>query len=76
MVTTDKEMCRLHCNIIKQHPNITILATAHNGLCLPHEWVAGIIKLKTELERMRKKTPRPWFATFSRDGKITSLKKF
>lgn len=76
LVTTDKEMCKLHFSVIKRNPKVTILATAHNGLCLPHEWVGGLIALQADLQRMFKKCPRPWFATFNRQGRITSTRDF
>jgi hypothetical protein len=33
-----------------------------------------VIKLKPKILRMYKKETRPWFATFSREGNITSFK--
>jgi hypothetical protein len=69
-------MCKLHCAEIKRNPNVTILATASNGQCLPHEWVRALIVLQGELKKMHKKDLRPWFATFNRQGRITSRRTF
>ena len=74
LVTTDKEMCKKHCATIRKCRNSTILATAHNGSCLPSEWVDGLIKLKQELEHHVANTRRPWFMFFSREGKITATR--
>jgi hypothetical protein len=74
MVTTDKEMCKKHRACIRRHRNVTILATAHNGLCLPDEWVKGIIVLREELTEMFATQRRPWFVFFSREGKITATR--
>ncbi len=76
LLTTDHEMGKTHVEEIKKNPNITILATAHNSAA-PEEyrkWLAAVIKLKPTILRMYKKEKRPWFATFSREGKITSFK--
>jgi len=65
-----------HVEEIKRNPNVTILATAHNS-ATPEEyraWLAAVIKLRSKVFRMYKKEPRPWFATFSREGKITSFR--
>jgi hypothetical protein len=72
LVTTDKEMCKRHGIEIKNNPNVTILATAHNGSCLPEEWVGSLITLKPTLHRMFRDKPRPWFVFFSRQGQITA----
>jgi hypothetical protein len=76
LLTTDHEMGRTHVEEIKKNPNVTILATAHNSAS-PEEyrtWLAAVIKLKPKILRMYKKETRPWFATFSREGNITSFK--
>jgi len=76
LVTSDHEMVKTHVEEIKRNPNITILATAHNTVT-PEEnraWLAALIKLKPTILRLYKKHPRPWFATFSRQGNITSIK--
>lgn len=74
LLTQDREMLKTHVEEIKKHPNITILATAH-GCSTPQEYeeqLAAVIKLKTTILRTYKKFERPWFATFSKDGNITS----
>lgn len=76
LLTADHEIARTHLEEIKRNPDITILATAHNSAS-PEEhraWLAAVIKLKPKILRMYKKERRPWFATFSRDGNITSFK--
>jgi hypothetical protein len=50
---------------------VAILATAHNKECNQDEWVAAIINLKSRILREFKKRERPWFATFSRNAKLT-----
>jgi hypothetical protein len=75
LVTSDREMRKTHVEEIKAHPHITILATAHNSNT-PQEhlqWICAIIKLKPAILRHYKKSNRPWFATFSREGHITSF---
>jgi hypothetical protein len=75
LLTTDHEMGKTHVEEIKKHPNVTILATAHNSAS-PEEykvWLAAVIKLRSKILSMYKKEKRPWFATFSREGKITSF---
>lgn len=75
LVTTDHEMKKTHVEEIKQHPRFTALATAHNSTT-PQEsekWLDAIIKLKPLILRHFKKSERPWFATFSREAKITSF---
>ncbi len=46
IVTTDKEMSKKHRAVIRRCRNVTVLATASNGACLPNEWVAAIVKLE------------------------------
>jgi hypothetical protein len=74
MITSDKDMCKKHRACIRRHKNVTILATASNGACLPDEWVQGIITLEPELRDMFATKRRPWFAFFSREGKITATR--
>lgn len=76
LVTTDKEMCKIHRAEINRNLNVTIIATAHNGSCMPEEWVDGLIALKSDLYKMFKKNPRPWFVFFNRQGKITASRDF
>lgn len=76
LLTFDHEMVKTHIEEIKKHPDVTILAAAHNSAG-PEEskkWIEAVIKLKSKILRMYKKEPRPWFATFSREGIITSFK--
>ncbi len=70
LVTVDSNMEKTHCELIKQ-TEVTILASAHNHADDMKEWVEGLILAKASLEAHFKKTPRPWCATFSRNGKIT-----
>lgn len=72
MVTTDKDMCKKHRACIRRYKNVTIIATASNGACMPDEWVNGIVKLADELRAMFATKRRPWFVFFSREGKITA----
>jgi hypothetical protein len=76
LLTSDREMVKTHVEEIKKNPNVTILATAHNS-ATPEEhraWLEALIRLKPRILRLYKKQPRPWFATFSREGNITSIK--
>lgn len=75
LLTTDHEMGKTHVEEIKKNPNVTILATAHNSASAEgyRQWLAAVIKLKAKILRMYKKEQRPWFATFSREGRITSF---
>lgn len=76
LLTTDGEMGRTHVEEIKRNPDVMILATARNS-ATPDEhraWLEAVIRLKPRILRMYKKEPRPWFATFSREGRITSCK--
>jgi len=68
-------MARTHVEEIKRNPHVTILATAHNSATPEEyrEWLSALIKLKPTILRMYKKKERPWFATFSREGNITSF---
>lgn len=75
MVTTDKDMCQRHRAIIRRNRHTMILATAHNGKCMPAEWVTGLITLKDELKEMLQYRERPWFAFFCRDGRLTGFRK-
>jgi hypothetical protein len=74
LLTQDREMGKTHIEEIKKHPDVTILATAHNS-ATPEEykdWLQAVIKLKPHILRLYKKQARPWFATFSREGNITT----
>jgi uncharacterized protein with PIN domain len=70
LVTRDHEMKSLHRQEIRKS-QVAILATAHNKECNQDEWVAAIINLKSRILREFKKRERPWFATFSRNAKLT-----
>jgi len=72
LVTTDKEMCKKHKMAIRRCKNVTVLATASNGKCMPGEWVGGLIVLKAEIEAIWPDKRRPWFLFFSRQGTITA----
>lgn len=76
LLTTDHEMLKTHIEEIKKHPNVTILAATHNS-ATPEDnvlWLQAVIKLRASILRLYKKQPRPWFATFSREGTITNFK--
>lgn len=72
LVTTDSEMRRTHLEEIKLMPNLAILATSHNKVDNPFEWVEGLKIGKPSIERYFKKQQTPWFAQFNRQGKITT----
>jgi hypothetical protein len=69
LVTTDSEMRNMHLGEINK-TQIAILATAHNTVENPDEWVVALINLKSRILREFKKRERPWFATFSRAAKL------
>jgi hypothetical protein len=71
LVTTDSNMACTHVETIKK-TDIAILATAHNSAEDMDEWVEGLIDGRAAFERFFKKVDRPSFATFNRQGKITS----
>jgi hypothetical protein len=72
LVTADSNIHKTHVEEIKR-TDIAILATAHNTDDMD-EWVEGLIRAKVEIERKFKKHPRPWFAQFNRQGKITTIR--
>ena len=72
LVTTDSDMRYTHLEEIKNNPNVSILATAHNSVEDIFEWVDGLIKGKAAIERRFKKQVTPWFAQFDRGGRITT----
>jgi hypothetical protein len=73
LVTTDSNMHKTHTECIKT-TQVAILSTAHNSAADITEWVDGLIAAKATIERHFKKHPRPWFATFTHDGKVTPPK--
>jgi hypothetical protein len=72
LVTTDSDMRFTHLEEIKRNPNVAILATAHNSVENIFEWVAGLVKGRTVIERKFKKQATPWFGQFDRSGRITT----
>jgi hypothetical protein len=74
LLTHDHEMSNTHIEEIKKHPHVTILATAHGcGTAEDNEaYFEALISLKPTILRMFKNEMRPWFATFSKRGHITS----
>ena len=72
LVTTDSDMRYTHIEEIKKHTNLAILATAHNSVHNPFDWVEGLEVGRTDIERLFKKQPTPWYAQFNRQGKITT----
>lgn len=75
MITTDKDMCQRHRAVIRRNRHTMILATAHNGKCMPEEWVPPLIAMKDELTEMMEHRQRPWFAFFCREGRLTVFRK-
>jgi hypothetical protein len=75
LVTTDHEMRKTHAQEIRVNPCFTAIATANNSATAQEyeEWLDAIIKLKPRILRYYKKNQRPWFATFSRDARITTF---
>jgi hypothetical protein len=69
LVTTDSHMHLTHTEVIKG-TEVAILSTAHNHADDMNEWVDGLIAAKPKIERHFKKTPRPWFGTFTRQGEV------
>jgi hypothetical protein len=73
LVTTDSDMQFTHVEEIKK-TEIAILATAHNKGIDPGEWVAALITGKARILRFFSNHPRPSFATFNRQGQLTTVK--
>lgn len=69
LVTADGDMRNAHRNEIRK-TKVTILATAHNSLTTPDNWVAAIITAKTRILREFRKRERPWFATISQSADL------
>jgi hypothetical protein len=69
LVTTDSSMEKTHCELIKT-TKIAILASAHNNADDVDEWIDGLIRARSKVAQHLKKTPKPWCATFTRDGKV------
>ena len=67
LVTADSEMRNAHRTEIRK-TQVSILATAHNSLPNPDNWVAAIITAKGRILREFKKRDRPWFATISQSA--------
>jgi hypothetical protein len=72
LVTTDSDMRFTHVEEIKKCVNIGILATAHNKVDDPYEWVNGLAKGRATIERRFKKQAPPWYGQFDRSGRITT----
>lgn len=72
LVTRDHEMKNTHREEIRK-TEIAILATAHNSAASQDEWVAALINLKSSILREFKKRERPWFATFTRTARISTI---
>ena len=73
LVTTDSNMQYTHVETIKK-TDVAILATAHNNADDMDEWVDGLISGRAKIERFFKKQERPSFATFNRQGDLTTVK--
>ena len=72
LITTDSDMRFTHVEEIKKLPNLAILATSHNNVENPFEWVQALIDGRLDIERKFKKQKTPWFAQFARSGEITT----
>jgi len=72
VVTKDKNMRITHVEVVKKHPNVTILATSQNPLCEIEVWVQALIKAAPQVRVKFKKQGRPWYAQFNRQGEITT----
>jgi hypothetical protein len=72
MITTDKDMCRKHLRCLRRHKQAMVVATAHNGHCLPDEWARGLILFEPILREIHEWKRRPWFVFFNRQGEQTS----
>lgn len=70
LVTKDHEMKNTHWEEIKK-TEVAILATSHNSAESDDPWIVALINLKTRILREFKNRERPWFATFSRNAKLT-----
>ncbi len=69
-------MGNTHVEDIKANPHICILAAAHNA-ATPEEyikWIQAVVKLRATILRYYKKKDRPWFATFTIEGNISSFR--
>gem|GEM_PF-2977858 len=73
LLTTDSAMRNSHSEEIKNSPNLAIVATAHNSVEDPAEWLEAFIKMKAKVEREFKKRRRPWYAQFNRQGTFTTI---
>jgi hypothetical protein len=72
LLTLDSAMKDVHREHIAACTNLGIIATSHNSVVDVMEWVEGFIKLKRTIERNNfRKTSRPWYLQFSRQGRIT-----
>jgi predicted nuclease of predicted toxin-antitoxin system len=72
LVTLDSDMVLTHVEEIKKNPRSCILATAHNRATDTREWIEALAQNRATFERYWKKHERPCFATFNRQGKITT----
>ena len=70
LVTRDSDMRNLHRDELRRS-GIAVLATAHNKQAEQKEWVEALVGMQVQVLREHKKRERPWFATFSRAGKMT-----
>lgn len=66
LVTTDSDMRFTHVEEIKKCGNLGILATAHNAVDDPYEWVEGLVKGRVAIERKFKNQSPPWYGQFDR----------
>ena len=68
LITADKEMLYTHVETIKKS-EIIIIATQSNTISI-ETWVDAIIKAKPKIERLVKRSDRPYFATLGRTGNL------
>jgi len=65
-------MRNMHRKTIAASPRIGTIAAAHNSAEDPVIGAEGLVKLKSRIEQNNfRKTQRPWFLQFNRQGKIT-----
>lgn len=68
LITTDKEMLYTHVQTIKK-TEIVIIATESNTIPLD-TWVKALVKAKPKIERLAKRSERPYFACIGRTGNL------
>jgi len=72
LVTTDKNILYTHVQTIKK-AEILIIATESNRIPLD-TWIKALIKAKPKIERLVKRSERPYFACIGRTGNLNRKK--